>query len=142
MSMRDKLVKATGLWLVLIFLGLGACNQTPEVTDEAVEVIDDVALVELLETEKAVLLIDVRPADRYRTGHLPGAINIPLPDLSPTDPRFAKVKHAVVYGDGSWNTRSHAAAKKLLAGGALRVSDFRGGFEAWRKADRQVVTGP
>lgn len=142
MSMRGRLVKVTGPCLLLLFLGLSACNQAPKVTDEAVNVIDDVTLVEIQQNEPGVVLVDVRPADRYRTGHLSGAINIQLPDLTPTDPRFHKVKHIVVYADGPRNTLSHAAAKKLLAGGKARVSDFRGGIEVWKKADRPLVTGP
>lgn len=142
MSMRDKIVKAAGPGLLLIFLGLSACNQTPNVTDESVEVIDDVTLSEIQADDPGLVLIDVRPGERYRTGHLPGAINIQLPDLRPTDPRFHKVKHIVVYADGPRNTLSHAAAKKLLAGVKARVSDFRGGIDAWRRADRQLVTEP
>ncbi len=142
MSMRGKLVKAAGPGLLLIFLGLSACNQTPNVTDESVEVIDDVTLSEFQADDPGLVLIDIRPGERYRTGHLPGAINIQLPDIRPTDPRFHKVKHIVVYADGPRNTLSHAAAKKLLAGVKARVSDFRGGIDAWRRADRQLVTEP
>lgn len=140
--MRGKLIKLTGPCLLLIFLGLSACNPKPKVTDNAVNVIDDVTLTEIQKNEQSLVLIDVRPADRYRTGHLPGAINIQLPDLSPTDPRFHKVKHIIVYADGPRNTLSHAAAKKLLAGGKAQISDFRGGIEVWRKADRPLVTEP
>lgn len=142
MLMRGKLVKVAWPCLILLFLGLSACNQTPDVTDESVEVIDDVTLTEIQQNDPGVVLVDVRPAERYRTGHLPGAINIQLPELRPTDPRFHKVKHIVVYADGPRNTLSHAAAKKLLTGGKARVSDFRGGIDAWRRADRQLVTGP
>jgi rhodanese-related sulfurtransferase len=142
MSMCGKLINRVGPCLLLIFLGLSACNPTPKVTDESVEVIDDVTLTEIQQSEPDLVIVDVRPVDRYRTGHLPGAINIQLPDLTPTDARFHKVKHIVVYADGPRNTLSHAAVKKLLAGGKAKVSDFRGGIEAWRKADRQLVTEP
>ena len=142
MSMRGKLLWATLPCLLLVFLGLSACNPKPKVTDESVKVIDDVTLTEIQRDEPDLVIVDVRPADRFRTGHLPGAINIQLPDLTPTDARFHKVKHIVVYADGPRNTLSHAAAKKLLAGGKAQVSDFRGGIEAWRKADRKLVTEP
>jgi rhodanese-related sulfurtransferase len=128
------------LLLVLVYTGLTACNPTPTVTDEDVNIIDDVALVELLDSEAGVVLVDTRVDYRYRLGHLPGAINIPLPELTFKDSRFPEGAHVVVYGDSPRSTLSHAAAKKLLAGGNLIVSDFRGGYEMWKQADRDTVT--
>lgn len=134
-------IKPLVLMLLAIPFVLAACNQTPQVTDKDIDLLDDIGLVELLDQQQVVVIVDVRPDYRYRTGHLPGAINIPLPDLTPSDPRFVGADRVVVYADGPRNTLSHAAAKKLLAGGNLVVSDFRGGFERWRKSGRQVVTG-
>jgi len=124
-----------------VFL-LSACNSTPVITDDSVTVVDQIELKELLNEEPETMLIDVRQDYRYRLSHLPGAINIPLPDLMFTDPRFAEAVHVVVYGDGHRNSLSHAAAKKLLAGGLFPVSDFRGGIEMWERADGPTVTGP
>ena len=126
--------------IVLVCAGLSACNATPKITDADVKIIDDTSLIELLESEPGVVLVDARPDYRYRLGHLPGAINIPLADITPKDARFGEGAHVVVYGDGHRNTLSHAAAKKLVAGGNLIVSDCRGGFEMWKKAGRDVVT--
>jgi rhodanese-related sulfurtransferase len=131
-----------GLCCIALALGLFACNQPPEITDNDITVLDDIQLRELLDQQKGVVLVDVRPDYRYRLGHLPGAINIPLPQLKPNDPRLADAEHAVVYGDSHRNSLSHAAAKKLLAGGKLPVSDFRGGFQMWQKNGGPVETGP
>ena len=120
---------------------LASCNRPPKITDKNVTIIDDVRLVEILETEENVLVVDARPDYRYRLGHLPGAINIPLPELTPDDDRFAEGMHVVVYGDGPRNTLSHAGAKKLLAHGKLIVWDFRGGYELWKNAGRETRTG-
>jgi len=127
--------------LVLTCVCLPACKSKPKITDKDVEVIDDVTLVELLEGKERVTIVDARQDYRYRLGHIPDAINIPLAELKPTDFRFVKGQQVVVYGDSSRNTLSHAAAKKLLAGGNLVVFDFRGGLEMWKRADREVVTG-
>ncbi len=128
------------LLIILNCVWLTACNPTPKITDKDVTIIDDVQLVELIESEPSVLLVDARPDYRYRIGHLPGAVNIPLPEVNADDPRFTKGQHVVVYGDGPRNTLSHAAAKKLLAGGKLIVSDFRGGYEMWKQAGREIAT--
>jgi rhodanese-related sulfurtransferase len=142
MCLHTRLFPAWLLICALALLALSACNNAPEVTDEDVAVLDHVQLKELMTEEPEVLLVDVRPDYRYRLGHLPGAINIPLPDLAFTDQRFAEIKHVVVYGDGHRNALSHAAAKKLLAGGQFLVSDFRGGYEMWKRAEGPIVAGP
>ncbi len=129
------------LCLAFLALGLVACNQVPQVTDNDIEILDAIELIELLDESQDVVIVDVRPDYRYRTGHLPNAINIPLPQLDPDDPRLADAEHIVVYGDGPRNTLSHAAAKKLLAAGNAQVSDFRGGFDMWNRHDHPVVTG-
>ena len=132
---------AARLCLIAITLGLIACNQTPQITDDDITLIDDVQLIELLKQQQDVVIVDVRPDYRYRTGHLPNAINIPLQDLKPDDPRFTEAGHLVVYADGPRNTLSQAAAKKLLAAASVPVSDFRGGFEMWKRNDHQIITG-
>jgi len=117
------------------------CNPKPKVTDKSVHIIDDVQLKEMMLNEQNLLIIDARPDYRYRLGHVPGAVNITLPDIDPQDKRFNKDQHIVVYGDGPRNTLSHAAAKKLLSTGKLVVSDFRGGYELWTEAGREVEKG-
>jgi rhodanese-related sulfurtransferase len=138
---KHRIMKTTArLCLLIVAIGLVACNQPPEITDKDIQILDDIGLVELLEQQQSILIVDVRPDYRYRAGHLPNAINIPLPDLSPDDPRFVDIEHIVVYADGRRNTLSQAAAKKLLASGQLVVSDFRGGFEIWQRNNRKIVT--
>ena len=131
------------VWIAvtLVCTGLVACNPNTKVTDKNVHIIDDVELAALMASDKPLLIIDARPDYRYRLGHLPGAINTPLPELKKDDARFSEKQHLVVYGDGPDSTLSHAAAKKLLANPKLTVSDFRGGMALWEKAGREVVTG-
>jgi rhodanese-related sulfurtransferase len=124
--------------LTALAFTLLACNHAPKVTDDSITLIDDIQLVELIEQQKNLLIIDVRPDYRYRLAHIPNAINIPLPDLRGDDPRFIDSQHIVVYADGSRNTLSHAAAKKLLTNKKLVVSDFRGGMDLWHRNDRKT----
>ncbi len=140
MTRKYKLNTIAAMGLVAAALFLPACTQTPQVTDDDISLIDDIQLVELLQENPKLLIVDVRPDYRYRLSHIPDAINIPLPELSPDDPRFAKVKHVVVYGDGPRNALSQAAAKKLLASGKITVSDFRGGLDMWNRNSRKTET--
>lgn len=135
--MRNTMMLLT---LVLTCAGLVSCNSSAKVTDKNVHIIDDSELAEMMDSGKPILLIDARPNERYHVGHLPGAINIPLPDLDKDDARFAKTNSIVVYGEGSESSLSNAAAKKLLVNPKLTVWDFRGGLEMWKHAGRDVVT--
>ena len=38
----------------------------------------------LIEKEKGYILLDVRTKEEYESGHIPGAINIPLSDINDT----------------------------------------------------------
>ena len=87
-----------------------------------------------------VVLLDVRPTKDYEQSHIPGALNIPLPDLIANDPRLAEATQIVTY-DGNWSGNlSIPAAKRLIFHKYKNVSTLRGGMEAW-KADNRPVAG-
>ena len=82
----------------------------------------------------ADVLIDVREADEYNAGHIPGAIFIPRgmlefklsssPELNSRD-----LKIAVYCKTGG---RSALAALVLQEMGYVNVKSISGGFDAWR----------
>jgi rhodanese-related sulfurtransferase len=85
-----------------------------------------------------VALIDVRLAEDYAAGHIPGAVNqcvfevAFLPELQSKDiPKDAPV---CVYGAGEDSHESRMAAEKLERAGFTQVHEFRGGLEAWTAA--------
>lgn len=98
--------------------------------DDAERAIDD-----------ADVLLDVREADEYAAGHLPGAIHISRgmlefrlsasPELSARDLKI------VLYCKTSG--RAALAASTLRDMGYLRVKSIAGGFDAWRAAGKTVV---
>lgn len=80
-----------------------------------------------------VPLVDVRTPQEYAAGHVPGAINVPLDQLSPD--RLAAVAPAdqeiwVICEVGG---RS-AAASARMAGWGLHPVNVDGGTRAWRAA--------
>jgi len=89
----------------------------------------------------ADLLIDVREADEYAAGHLPGAVHMSRgllefkmsasPELAPRD------LNIVVYCKTSG--RAALAAVQLHAMGYLKVSSIAGGFDAWVSAGRPTA---
>ena len=90
----------------------------------------------------ADLLLDVREADEYHAGHVPGAVNIPrgllefkfsaTPELSSRDLKI------VLYCKTSG--RAALAACALHDMGYLDVQSIAGGFDAWSAAGKAVVT--
>lgn len=83
---------------------------------------------ECAETPGAVLL-DVRPAQEYRQGHIPGSLNLPLQELHRMQDLVGSRSTPVFvycYSGG----RSRQAAAHLGAMGYQRVKNI-GGIAAW-----------
>jgi len=91
---------------------------------------------------KADVLIDVREADEYLAGHIPGAIHMSrgvlefklggAPALASRDLKI------VLYCKTSG--RAALAARSLQAMGYLDVQSLAGGFDAWSAAGKPVVS--
>jgi rhodanese-related sulfurtransferase len=90
---------------------------------------------------EADLLIDVREADEYAAGHLPGAVHMSRGLLEfklSGSPEFApRNLNIVLYCKTSG--RAALAAVQLRAMGYLKVSSIAGGFDAWVAADKTTV---
>ena len=120
------------------------CQPSSRVTsDSDIENITHDELLELLAKDQRkhpTVLVDVRSAERYAGGHLPHAINIPLPDLKASDSRLQGKKTTVVVYSDNWPDRlSQAAWKKLTYQGHKRVYEYRGGIQTWEGLGGEVV---
>jgi rhodanese-related sulfurtransferase len=82
----------------------------------------------------SVVLIDVRGSDEFNAppGHLPGAINIPLPELSDRVTEVAAHRRPVVLVCKT-DRRSARAAETLLSAGLDDVAILRGGTDGWHQ---------
>ncbi len=104
--------------------------------------------VSLEEAEAAIrdahLLIDVREAEEYAAGHIPGAVNLSRgtlefrmsgnPDFAPRDLRI------VLYCKTSGRAALSASALKEM--GYQSVQSIAGGFDAWAAAGKPVARPP
>jgi rhodanese-related sulfurtransferase len=81
------------------------------------------------------LILDVRGPDEFDgpLGHIPGARNIPLPELAMHEAEIAGEGRPVICVCLT-DKRSAAAAAQLTARGVGGVSVLRGGMKAWREA--------
>jgi rhodanese-related sulfurtransferase/predicted transcriptional regulator len=83
--------------------------------------------------EGLVTVIDVRPADEFILGHLPGAISVPLAELESRLALLDCGREIVAYCRGPWCVMSFDAVAELRKRGfsARRLQD---GLPEWRAA--------
>jgi rhodanese-related sulfurtransferase/DNA-binding HxlR family transcriptional regulator len=106
---------------------------------EDTEAVDTDELLRRLHSREAVIL-DVRPEPEYVGGHLPGAIHIPLEELTDRLAELPRDREIVAYCRGQYCVLAHDAARLLNANGlhARRATD---GVLEWRLAGLPVETG-
>ncbi len=85
-------------------------------------------------------LVDVRETDEYLSGHVPGAVSVPLSELAQRveecrDPRGTGTLMICKVGGRSASACGH------LAGLGFEVTNVTGGTMAWIMSGRDVVEG-
>lgn len=90
--------------------------------------------------EGLVTVLDVRPAEEYAAGHLPGAVNVSLADLERKMAELDPGREVIAYCRGPYCTFSFEAVERLRAGG-FKASRLEEGFPEWRQAGLPVSTG-
>jgi rhodanese-related sulfurtransferase len=81
--------------------------------------------------EGTAIVLDVRPTEEYRAGHIPGALSVPLERLEARLADLPRDKEIVAYCRGPYCVMSLEAVKLLRAHGrkARRLEE---GFPEWR----------
>jgi len=87
--------------------------------------------------QKSVILLDVRPPEEFALGHLPGAINAPLKDITRRLKSLPRDQEFIAYCRGPYCVLAFEAVALLRARGftAHRLED---GFPEWRAAGLTV----
>jgi len=85
-----------------------------------------------------IVVVDVREAEDYRKGHIPGAINLPH-DRWNTLRGLRKDALNVLY---CYSQQCHlaAAAAVEFAGKGFSVMEMDGGFSAWKESELEIET--
>jgi len=89
--------------------------------------------------EGSVTVLDMRPADEYASGHIPGARNITLADLERILPTLDPGTEIVAYCRGPYCIYAHQAVAALRKHG-LNAKRLEGGLPEWREDGRPVLT--
>jgi rhodanese-related sulfurtransferase/DNA-binding transcriptional ArsR family regulator len=84
-----------------------------------------------------VTVLDVRPAEEYAAGHLPGAINVPVEKLQSYFSKLPKRKEVVAYCRGPYCLMSFEAVEKLRKRG-FKAKRLENGYPEWRAAGLPV----
>lgn len=100
------------------------------------------ALRAKLDEKAKFVLLETTPAKEFKTGHLPGAKNLPIADIESRASEMipSKESRVVVYGTGSDSDVSEKAAKKLTSMGYTKVFRFAGGKTEWNAAKKPALT--
>lgn len=113
-----------------ILRGLSGGEQAPEPVSRAD--------LEARLADGSVTVLDVRPADEFAAGHIPGALNLRLADLERLCPTLARDTEIVAYCRGPYcidSRQAEAALRKL----GLNARRLDGGLPEWREEGRAVL---
>ena len=105
------------------------------------DALEPVSRAELVErAARGDVVLDVRPAEEFVAGHIPGALSIPLDQLEAALARLPKRARIVAYCRGPYCVLAPQAVQRLRAKGftARRLVD---GMPEWRLAGLPVAAG-
>jgi rhodanese-related sulfurtransferase len=129
-------------WQTMRQLGIGQIAEIEKVVKDFREQHNSLEAVGLDELKTRIrsrhlVILDVRPSREYEDGHIPGAINIPMEDLSRKMKSLAKNKDYVAYCRGPFCVFADDAVQALTKKG-FRVKRLEGGYPDWKMKFSEV----
>jgi len=124
---------AGGLVLMIIVVlayearrrGQGATSVAP---NEVIRMMNDGAV-----------LVDVRPANQFKDGHIAGARNVPGDQIADGAKSLEKLSGKTLIMCCDTGATAGAAVRTLTRAGSKNVFSLRGGLAAWRQENLPVV---
>lgn len=126
-------------------LGQRRLAEVEQVTRQYIDDRDELEPVTQAELRKLVrdgdvTVIDVRPADEYEAGHIPGALSIPVSELKRRLRELPKRREIIAYCRGPYCVFSLEAVTLLRQHG-FRARRTDEGLPAWRDAGLPIALG-
>ncbi len=120
------------LLILALSLFLAGCmvTKTSE-TSGSYKTISSKEAQQMIEEHKDALILDVRTAAEYESGHIPNAINLSNEDIQAGKVDSLKDKSQLIMVYCRSGNRSRQAAQKLAELGYTNVVDF-GGIQSWQ----------
>ena len=120
------------LLILALSLFLAGCmvTKTSE-TSSSYKTISSTEAQQMIEDNKDALILDVRTAAEYESGHIPNAVNLSNEDIQAGKVDSLKDKSQLIMVYCRSGNRSRQAAQKLAELGYTNVIDF-GGIQSWQ----------
>ena len=115
---------------VSLFLAGCMVTKTSE-TSGSYKTISSTEAQQMIEDNKDALILDVRTAAEYESGHIPNAVNLSNEDIQAGKVDSLKDKSQLIMVYCRSGNRSRQAAQKLAELGYTNVVDF-GGIQSWQ----------
>jgi len=131
----------TNHWLLFIALMVVTFLLLQELFESALrkfEMISPILVVAKMNNEDPVIL-DVREANEFKTGHIEGAINTPLSNFDKELEKLSKFKNKALIVVCQTGTRSTTACKKLTSLGFEKVFSMISGMQAWEESKYPIT---
>lgn len=106
---------------------------------ESMEPVEKQALLERVRRAE-VIVLDVRPPEEYRAGHIPGAVSVPLKELLSHLSKLPRRREIVAYCRGPYCVLAVEAVRLLRANG-FRAVRMEQGVPEWRAEGFPVAVG-
>jgi rhodanese-related sulfurtransferase len=127
------------IWLVMIAVASGAMLIWPLISKRFLrgKEVGVVEAVQLINRQDAVI-VDVREAAEFKTGHIPHARNIPQGQIGERLKDLEKFKSKPILLSCATGQRSASACSVLQKAGFANVYSLSGGMNAWLQASMPV----
>lgn len=130
-------IKSLGIALLLLLCSACAKESRNETVPSAYHKITAEEAAAMMEKESGWFVIDVRRADEYASGHIPGAVNVPNESIGTEKPAALPDTDQILLIHCRTGVRSKQASDKLVSIGYTNIYDF-GGIVDWKG---ELVTG-
>lgn len=136
----DFITQTNNLLLITLVVISGGALLSPLLSRSGARQVNPGEATLLINREDA-LVIDVREADEFASGHLPDARNLPLAKLGERVGEIEKLKGKPVIVCCASGMRSAKACKELATLGFTNVQNLAGGVDAWVGAGYPLKKG-
>ena len=114
--------------LALVLVLTGVTNFTPKTTGYRQVTTEEA--VNIMQTEENYVILDVRTAQEFASGHIPGAVLLPNETIGTEDILLLPDKDQLILVYCRSGNRSKQAAEKLAQLGYTNIVEF-GGINSW-----------